>query len=404
MKKTIHLGLIGVGGIGASHLGAIGALASEGLAQLIAVADPTVERLANEKAGLEARGVRWHLDYRDMLREETGLDAVTIATPIPFHFEMARACIERGVFVNLEKPPVPLIQQLESLIAADQQHRVNVGFQMIVSQAVQKLKNLIVNGSLGKIREIRVGGCWPRLDSYYNRAAWAGKMFLRGEPVFDGPATNALAHLIHNIMFLASSEPDEFDVPIEVRGELYRARRIESYDTACLRGRFGSGVCFSAAFTHATEETMAWRIEVRGDKDAARISDDGGTFESSFGKITNPEPTPDLFIKTYRQFIDFIQGNRPRVATRLRDTRGYLLATNGALVSSDGIHDIGEEWVRRYKHGEDSGFDVRSLRAAVDATLASGQLFSELGVPWAVKTPLVPLQDFTTVDFSRWIP
>src|SRR5581483_7417265 len=151
----MNIGLIGAGGIGAYHLRAIDKHSVvTGEARLVAVADPSVERLAASKAELAARGVRWHLDYREMLDRED-LDAVVIATPIPFHFEMAKACIERGLFVQLEKPPVPLIGQLEELIAADANGRVSVGFQMISAQCTQVLKQSIIDGKLGQVQEIR---------------------------------------------------------------------------------------------------------------------------------------------------------------------------------------------------------------------------------------------------------
>src|ERR1043166_2723349 len=111
MKTPVRFGLIGVGGIGAYHLASIEANERAGEAQLVAVADPTIDRFPEVKAKLGERGVRRHANYADMLREEKELDAVTIATPIPFHLEMARASLECGLFVNLEKPPVPLIQQ-----------------------------------------------------------------------------------------------------------------------------------------------------------------------------------------------------------------------------------------------------------------------------------------------------
>src|SRR5438105_3535962 len=222
MKTRVRFGLIGVGGIGAYHLAGIEECERAGDARLVAIADPTMDRFPEVKAKLDERGVRRHMNYTNMLREEKELDAVTIATPIPFHLEMARASLERGLFVNLEKPPVPLIQQLDALIEADKNNHVAVGFQMIASEVVQRMKQLIVEGKLGDINDIRAAACWPRTDSYYNRAGWSGKMTLRGEPVFDGPATNALAHLIHNIMFLASPQRYGFDAPIEMQGELYR--------------------------------------------------------------------------------------------------------------------------------------------------------------------------------------
>ena len=66
----------------------------------------------------------------------------------------------------------------------------------------------------------------------------------RGEPILDGPATNTMAHLIHNAMFLASRPPGGYAVPVEIAAEFYRARPIESYDAACLAVGFLAGRCF----------------------------------------------------------------------------------------------------------------------------------------------------------------
>jgi len=384
MTNPVRFGLIGAGGIGAYHRAAIESHEAAGRALLVAVADPWAERLVTQKAELEGRGVRWHLDYREMLRRETGLDAAVIATPIPFHYEMALACLERGLAVHLEKPPVPMIDQFEALLAADTKGLVSVGFQMIGAQGTQMLKQMIAEGRLGEVREIRAAGCWPRLDNYYSRANWAGKMELDGAPVFDGPATNAFAHVIHNIMFFAGGGREEFAEPVEVAGEVYRARPIESYDTACMRGRFASGAEFSIAVTHATEVELPFKIEVRGTEEWARISADGAVLESSAGeKFERPQGTQELININYANFIQVLQGSAPRFNTRLADTRGYVSATNAMLASSGGIRDIERGFVREYTRDGFGGFDVLNLREAVEETFASGRLFNEQGCPWA---------------------
>ena len=401
MTNPIRFGLIGCGGIGAYHRAAIEAHEAAGTARLVAVADPWAERLATQKTELESRGVRWHLDYRDMLRTETDLDAAVIATPIPFHYDMALACIERGLTVHLEKPPVPAMPQFESLVAWDAKQSVSVGFQMIGAHSTQLLKQLIADGKLGQLKTIRAGGCWPRLDNYYSRAIWAGKMELDGAPVFDGPATNAFAHLIHNIMYFAGAGRDEFAAPVEVEGEVYRARPIESYDTACMRGRFASGIEFAVAVTHATETPLPFLIEARGTEGWARLSQDGAVLESSVGvSCEHPQGTQELLNINYDNFIGVAQARRDRVLTggpdrfltRLADTRGYVSATNAMLHSSGGIHDIDASAVRQYVQDGSGGYDVLNLWSAVEETLASGRLFHEQDLPWAKAKPeAVPL-------------
>jgi len=397
-ETPIQIALIGAGGVGAYHLETIENFEASGRLQLVAVADPTVSRFPEVRDRLAARGVRWYLDYREMLNEEKGLQAVTIATPIPFHLEMAHACIARGLYVNLEKPPVPLIGQLESLIAADAAQRVNVGFQMICSRAVQLLKQSIVSGELGEVQEIRAAAAWPRRASYYQRASWAGKLTLCGLPVFDGPATNALAHALQNIMFFASPKAGDFDSPVEIQGELYRARTIESYDSACMRGTFRSGIKFSAAFTHTTQEMLPYHIEVIGSKGNARVVNDGNRFESSTLQENCPEDTKALMRKVLDEFSLRIHGRKDHFPNSLNDTRGYVVATNGILLSSGGIHCIDPKWMRTYGDTADQGIEVEGMYAAVKRSLETGELFSEMNLPWTATTYPISLEDSSRIS------
>ena len=400
LNQPMRYALIGATGIGGFHLAAIRKLEEEGLVRLAAVVDPALTPRSGLRDELDAGGVSSYLDYSAMLRQESALEAVVIAAPIPFHLEMTLACLARDAFIYLEKPPVPLIQQWDTLVAADTRRRVAVGFQMITSRWVQECKQAITQGKLGVVQEIRMAACWPRLDHYYGRNSAAGKMSVEGAPIFDGPATNALAHLIHNAMFLAGGGADEFDAPVEIIAELYRARPIESYDVACLRGRFRSGISFTAALTHAAEEGLPYQFEVRGSEGWVRVSNDGAVFESSFPCAFDcAESFEQLVDKTHRQFLAFARGDQPRAATSLRDTRGYILATNGMLMSSGGIHPIASAHLRRYQHGSEGGYDVAGLREAVMASFATGQLFSELNLPWAVRTAPVLVSGIKTLAF-----
>ncbi len=389
MKAPLEFGLIGVGGFGERHLEAIRALEQTGEVKLVAVGDPQLQRFPELAADLRARSVRAYDDYRDMLTRESGLQVVSIAAPIPFHFEMARKCLEHDLFVYLEKPPAPLVEQLEELIRADVRCRVAVGFQMVESIWSQQIKRWIVSGKLGDLREVRVGACWPRGDGYYRRASWAGRMTLGERPVFDGPATNALAHLVHNIMFFAGAGQEFFDQPNRIQGELYRARPIESYDVACLRGHFPSGIFFYAALTHATQEYLPYQMEIIGTKGWARVSKDGALLESSEGPRNCVESIEGLLLKSFTAFIDYVRGRRHRPPTLLRDVRGYSFATNAMLQSSGGMHDIEEAGYRRIENNHDSLYAVHGLHDAIVGALRKPQLFSELNFPWAVETPLI---------------
>ncbi len=385
-RPVLSLALIGAGGFGNYHLTSIDTLARQGRVRLAAVVDPAIEKNPRLSAELRARKVRLYPDHERWLDEKDDCTAVTIVAPIPFHFEIASRCIERGLAVYLEKPPVPLLSQLEKLIALDKHQRVYVGFQHICYSWVQQLKEWIVAGRFGALQSIRAAACWNRTDSYYERSGWCGKMSFLERPTFDGPATNALAHLIHSIMYLGSEKRGGFAIPAEVCGELYRARRIESYDTAGLRGRFPSEVEFSVAVTHATEREHGYAFKITGTTGWAKVSRNGTRMETSFGGVQEQTDSPEVLGDSYRAFVDFAGGQTPTIHTTLADCRGYLIATNGMLISSGGIHEIPSEFVRTYGKEGRRGYSVKGLTRAVMGTLRRGPAFADLGVPWAVRT------------------
>ena len=397
--SQISIALIGVGGFGKIHLNSLKTLASENLVHLTAVADPTLDSMPEVREQLKASRIHIYQDYREMLEKENGLQAVTIVTPIPYHYEMVRYAIQKGLYIYLEKPATPRIQDLRELIALDMNQKVHVGFQQITTPWMQQLKNWIISGKLGTIQSIRLAACWPRPDSYYARAGWAGKMTFRGLPVFDGPATNALAHLIHDLMYLQGNAPDTFGIPLEVRGELYRARAIESYDTVSLAGKFPSGTTFSAAFTHATEKLSAFQIKVQGTAGWAAVSDDGSLLESSLGNADYRADMNKLQVTTYYDFLDLVRGKRKKAVTSLADTEGYTLTTNGLWLSAGTSHAIPSASVRKYAASADAGYDVTGLSDAVAASLSDGLLFSDRKIPWAVASKTITLKEINQVSF-----
>jgi predicted dehydrogenase len=391
VNTRLAVGLIGVGGFGATHLKALQQLEAEGLVRLVSVADPDGERLAGPRRALEARNIRWHTDYRSLLERETDLDAVAVAAPIHLHQEITEGALARDLFVYLEKPPVPLVQQLNELIATDVQRGVVVGFQLIHSHPVQQLKQWRTQGALGDIQSIRVHGCSPRSPAYYARTPWAGKMVFDGKPVFDGPATNALSHWLHNIMYLGTARPNGFDLPTEIEAELYRVKSIESYDTICMRGRLETGADFQYVVTHATDKAVPCKLEIIGSKGRAWIVESRANAWNNLGLSESARSCADPFLESWRQFVRFVRAEQPRAATRLEDTRGYVLATNAALASSGGIHGISQT---SGDGGQDTrGFDLLKL---VEHSAREGTLFSQMKADWG--------RSGKPIELATWLP
>jgi predicted dehydrogenase len=106
--------VIGVGYLGRFHAQKYASLPN---AQLVGIADPSATARAAVAAELK---VAAHEDYRDLLGK---VDAVSIVTPTPLHFEVARAFLEAGASVLVEKPMTVTIAEGEGLIEVAARHQ-----------------------------------------------------------------------------------------------------------------------------------------------------------------------------------------------------------------------------------------------------------------------------------------
>lgn len=83
----------------------------------------------------------------------TDIDVVIIATPVFTHFEFAKKALEAGKHVLIEKPMTSSVAEAETLIelAAKKQKKLMVDHTFLYTSAVQKMKDLVVKGDIGKV-------------------------------------------------------------------------------------------------------------------------------------------------------------------------------------------------------------------------------------------------------------
>jgi predicted dehydrogenase len=83
----------------------------------------------------------------------TDIDVVIIATPVFTHFEFAKKALEAGKHVLIEKPMTSSVAEAETLIelAAKKKKKLMIDHTFLYTSAVQKMKDLIVNGDVGKV-------------------------------------------------------------------------------------------------------------------------------------------------------------------------------------------------------------------------------------------------------------
>jgi len=90
--------------------------------------------------------------FEDII-DDSRIDAVAIATPVGFHFEMAKKSLEAGKHTFVEKPMASSVKQCRELIDITKQNKLilMVGHTFIYSTAVQKIKEIVDSGGLGEL-------------------------------------------------------------------------------------------------------------------------------------------------------------------------------------------------------------------------------------------------------------
>src|SRR5437870_3139136 len=81
------------------------------------------------------------------------IDAIAVVTPVCTHFELAKAALENGKHVFIEKPFTSTSEQAEALIelAERKNLRIMVDHTFLFTGAVRKIRQLIDEGVLGEL-------------------------------------------------------------------------------------------------------------------------------------------------------------------------------------------------------------------------------------------------------------
>lgn len=89
----------------------------------------------------------------DRIINDEGIDAVAIATPVRYHFDMAKQCLEAGKHIFIEKPMATSVEECQKLlaIAGDKERTIMIGHTFVYSPPVRKIKNIIESGEIGEI-------------------------------------------------------------------------------------------------------------------------------------------------------------------------------------------------------------------------------------------------------------
>jgi UDP-2-acetamido-3-amino-2,3-dideoxy-glucuronate N-acetyltransferase len=120
------------------------------LGALAALCDP--EESVEAKYKQQLPGVKFYREFKDILRDPS-ITAVALATPAVTHYRMAKAALEAGKDMLVEKPLAIDVKEGEDLVrVANERGKIlMVGHILQYHPAILKLHQLIHDGTLGKI-------------------------------------------------------------------------------------------------------------------------------------------------------------------------------------------------------------------------------------------------------------
>ncbi|WP_254767664.1 Gfo/Idh/MocA family protein [Salinilacihabitans rarus] len=189
---------IGLGGLGQLELEVLASL--DGV-EVVAGTDvsPDARRVFERQFDAPA-----YEDHESMLEDHgADVDVALIVTPHAFHYEQARACLEAGVHVYLEKPMVTEVDQAVELVelARDRELTLEVGYQRHFHPGFTEVKRLVDSGRLGRIHAANayLGQNWVGL----HEGTWRVDPALSG----GGQLYDTGSHLLDALLWITGTEP-----------------------------------------------------------------------------------------------------------------------------------------------------------------------------------------------------
>ena len=153
MKSTKRIIRVGVVGCGYWGPNLIRNLRQASDCQLKIICDTSEQRLKHMRK--LHQDVATTNQFNDLLQDPE-LDAIVVATPVRFHYEMAKAALLAGKHVFVEKPLARTVAEGEELVALAQQNGLvlMVGHTFLFSPAVRRMKEIVDSGDIGEIQYI----------------------------------------------------------------------------------------------------------------------------------------------------------------------------------------------------------------------------------------------------------
>ena len=301
---------------------------------------------------------------------------------------MTIAALEAGANVFVEKPAAGIIDDVDAMIAAEQQHAgfVSIGYQSMYNAGVHEMKRLMLEGIIGKIEEVRCMCLGPRMDAYYARNNWAGTLKVGETWVLDAPFSNAFSHFINLSLFFAGEKFETSCTPRAMDVELYRGHDIPSCDTAswCINSEEGPVIRFLTSHCSTKGESQTFKIigsngyaewSYSYDKSQMHFFDNAGALlkSVSYAYSHNRDDIHDQLAQRIADASTFVCG--------LDIARVPVLVSNAAFMASP-IHSIASARRQETADGHVQTI-VPGMHGIIWQAFEQGCQIHDLGAAWS---------------------
>jgi predicted dehydrogenase len=246
---TTQIGLIGSGNITQTHARAARAIPGVQIAAIYSTNPQTVARLATEHHAKPYNDFAAFLAHKPM-------DLVILGTPSGLHAEQGIAAAQHGLHVLTEKPIDISTKKADVLIAAAGKANLKLAviFQDRLKPGIQRLKQWLDRGLLGKPLLVDARVKWYRPPDYYSSSKWRGTFALDG----GGALINQAIHTVDLLLWFLG---DVARVQARTSTVLHK---IEAEDTALATLEFANGAVGTLLATTAAYPGYPRRIEITG--------------------------------------------------------------------------------------------------------------------------------------------
>jgi len=307
-NKIVRVGFIGAGNMARHHIKTM--LTQPDTTEVVAICEPSATVYHTTAALFTAAGLTPPPNLPDLMEFlgefKDELDAVFIITPHVYHYQQAKACLEAGLHVLLEKPMVMNAEEARHLIdVRDQTGKLLVvAFNGGLSPHIRTAVKMLRSGDYGPILNIS-GLIWQNWISHVD-GTWRVQPEISG----GGFMFDSGAHLLNTVSDLAGENFSEVAAwldngshQVETRGVIMG--RLESGALVTLHGCGEAPPSCSSDIKVFTPKAIFHLGAWGGYLNIQQLTSSDETFENH---TFQPVPVPPSLGGAWEQFLAVYHG------------------------------------------------------------------------------------------------